>query len=653
MKPVFGTLALIVGLSFSMSGQDKTYDFGNVTPESFAMTSYPKDPEAAAVVLSDVGNTVFVTDYDDLRTHFTRTRRVQILSDEGIDQVSTVYLPYYIDTDANYERFISIKAATYNLQNGIVAKTSLNPDDIYDERPFKHRGYKVFTFPNVKKGSILEYEFELESPYIFNLPDWEFQTTIPTLYSRYSVAMVPFYEYTYILQGANQFHSHTSTELRQERAFANVRFFDLQHTFVMRDLPAFKDEGYITAMHDYIIKIDFQLCKFTNQYGVSKDILTTWPKLIKELLDHQDFGKFQEKAVKHATGVLSSQLKAEGETLEQRIKNIVDYLKLNYTWNQLYGYFASGSFKDFTTRRTGSMTELNLMLCGFLNAAGIEAYPVLLSTRDHGKVWVDYPFHHFFNTIIVAARQGDQHYLLDCTDPLLPYNRIPQECIHEVGLVIEPDTVRWLDLNVPVESAENVSLSLTCSPSTGILHASISQRSTEYEALVIRHAKKDSSAMARELIGPDVIEMQSYETQNLTDPEKPAIVKVKGTLPLQGSDDLLFISPFLHHPITENPFKQKARKHPIDFVYKKSRQLLCVLDIPEGYSVLESPAHVKIDDKVLKMDYTSEQLGNKLKVTAFVSFKKSLYGPEDYTLIKQQFDLMISKFNEHIVLKKG
>jgi hypothetical protein len=53
------------------------------------------------------------------------------------------------------------------------------------------------------------------------------------------------------------------------------------------------------------------------------------------------------------------------------------------------------------------------------------------------------------------------------------------------------------------------------------------------------------------------------------------------------------------------------------------------------------------------MDYTSEQLGNKLKVTAFVSFKKSLYGPEDYTLIKQHFDLMISKFNEHIVLKKG
>ena len=68
----------------------------------------------------------------------------------------------------------------------------------------------------------------------------------------------------------------------------------------MKDVPAFKSESYITSMNDYIIKVIFQLSKINYTTGGSKEIISTWPDLVKELNNNSDFGRFVAKSEKLA-----------------------------------------------------------------------------------------------------------------------------------------------------------------------------------------------------------------------------------------------------------------------------------------------------------------------------------------------------------------
>ena len=97
--------------------------------------------------------------------------------------------------------------------------------------------------------------------------------------------MIPFYEYQFITQGIKRWDFQDSRIGTKDRYWGElayvygkevaggIKFQDYIHTFVLKDIPAFKDESYITSRQDYIIKMDFQLSeaakafkKRVNQY---------------------------------------------------------------------------------------------------------------------------------------------------------------------------------------------------------------------------------------------------------------------------------------------------------------------------------------------------------------------------------------------------
>ncbi|HLF62604.1 MAG TPA: DUF3857 domain-containing protein [Saprospiraceae bacterium] len=635
-----------------MSAQTGDHEFGVVSVETFDMQVYDKDPEADAVVLFDIGHARFYEDNTGgFNISFTRTKRIKILRNESMDEVTVVNIPYRIGEDGASERLIRLQAFTYNLQHGIVTKFPLDPTQIFEERLSDSWKNKTFTFPRVKAGSVIEYQYELESPFLYYLADWEFQSTIPTIQSSYTVSMIPFYEYTFILQGADKFSTQSTVESTNERRIGGVTFKELLHTYVMTDVPAFRYEGFITSPGDYIIKMDFQLSKIIYSTGGSKEILTSWPKLITVLLDHADFGRYMVKAKKQAETILADQLNIQQIPEAERIKSIVQYVKSNYFWNGQSSHIASMDFKDFLTRKTGNSADINLFLNSLLEEAGISAHPVLMSTRNHGKIKTDYPFEHFFNYVLVLANDRNGAILLDGTDILLPYNRIPQRCINEQGLIIQSDSENWVSLESQAVSLEYIAFGLKCDLENEILQIGITHRMTEYEARAARAASRDTIDISDEMMGRDFLKLGAVVIQNAEQVDKPYLISIKGSKPLQKLNDDIIISPFLDYPESQNPFKQRSRTYPIDFVFRKSKQYLCVLEIPSGFQVSEIPALLQFEDHLLKMDYSTELIGDKLKLTAGVEFKKSVYDASDYGLLKTHFDTMIKKFNGVVILK--
>ena len=83
-----------------------------------------------------------------------------------------------------------LRAVTYNLENGKVVETKLDvKSNVFKDKIDKNRVVKKFTFPNVKEGSIIEFEYTLVSDFLNNLQPWEFQGAYHRLWSEYNLSL--------------------------------------------------------------------------------------------------------------------------------------------------------------------------------------------------------------------------------------------------------------------------------------------------------------------------------------------------------------------------------------------------------------------------------------------------------------------------------
>jgi hypothetical protein len=449
MKKIIRALFILLLLSQNTFAQTPSIEFGVINQNEINMTTYPADPQAEAVVLFDLGDSRFIDTEQGYDILFTRIRRVKILSRAGI-KYSEVSIPLY-HKGVNSEIVKSIEAFSYNLVNGKLEKTPLDQSTVYKEKINDQWDVKKFAMPDVRPGTIIEFKYVVETPYHFNLPDWEFQDRIPTVYSKYTVRMIPFYEYVFIAQGVARFDSQESKKDPEKRTWGTVvqsygqnigsgfEFQDLIHTYVMKNLPAFRDESYITSISDYIVKIDFQLAKFHSPQGSNEDIISTWPLLIDGLLKEDAFGKYLNSCERAAKTILEKELQVENKTELEKCQTIIDYVKSKFSWDGFSNMAASKSVKDLINLKKGNPAEINLLLTALLNSAGIKASPVILSTRDHGKIKSNYPFISFFNYVIVLVKLENQSFLADGADSFTPFNSIPPKCINEKGLIINKD----------------------------------------------------------------------------------------------------------------------------------------------------------------------------------------------------------------------
>jgi hypothetical protein len=645
-------LFLIGGLlPAPVHAQDLSKEFGKISGYEFQLQHYDKDKSAEALVLFDVGKSYFVRAENSFDVIFERSTRIKIFSETGLDWAE-VEIPFYQEGGI-YEKIYDIEAYTYNVEDGQIIKTPLDVTNTFDEKVNEYWNVKKFAMPNVKEGSIIEYRYKINSQYKFNLRDWEFQWKIPVLYSEYVVKMIPFYEYTYLMQGRSKFDEYSSyVDKGVSRQFGSITFKDLVHKFVLNDLPAFNDEEFITSMNDFIIKIDFQLAKINYPSGTSVDILTTWDGMIETLLKHTDFGKYIKKSVKLAPKLIDEKA-LSGKSEHEKFDAIIDYVKGNYNWNNMNGTYASNPPNKIITDKYGNCADLNLLALGLLNGVGIEAYPVLISTRSHGKIKYDYPYSHFFNYVIILAYIDGKPILSDATRILGLNDRIPANCINERGLIIQEDKVEWVTLTGSYPSEIETILDININDPDQI--ARIKQSSTEYDAQEIRENFEDKESMLAELKDSRNYEISSpsFSIENLEIRDKPLSLSYETSSVSERVNEKIYVKPFLNEVISDNPLKQQARTYPIDMNYPKKRTYKTTIQIPEGYQIDFLPQPVKIKNDQFEMNYSVASDEEKILVELSYYFKGSVYPAQDYIKIKYYFNEIVNKGNEQVVFSKS
>lgn len=329
-------------------------------------------------------------------------------------------------------------------------------------------------------------------------------------------------------------------------------------------------------------------------------------------------------------------------------------MKSKFNWNGYSDKYASKNVKDFLTSKSGNCADINLFLTGMLNSAGIEAYPVILSTRSHGKIKIDYPFQHFFNYVMVLAKIDSLSILLDATEPLSNFSEIPSRCINDKGLIIQKNKIEWMNIKSTSKSGISYVFDLKLNANKDSMNQICRLITTGYEAIDYRgnflNSYKD---LKIKLMGNNSLPDDSLKSIDLNQIEKPFEIYFSNKIPIESIEDKIIISPFCNFTRTENPLKQLVRSYPIDMIYSELNNFQTTISIPAGYKFMTKPEDLKINNNMVQITFATDiQKKDAIVVIGSYEFKKDVYGSLDYSELKSYFNRIVDKFNEKLVFVK-
>jgi hypothetical protein len=640
----FSLIALAL-ISTGALAQKAPGKFGDIPMADLTMKTYGKDSSASAVVLFDFGNAYISDRGDDYILRFERHVRIKVLKKDGLSQAD-IFVPLY-HSGSSEEKITGLKAVTYNLESGKIVETKMSKEGVFKEKFNKYVNHQKFTLPGVKEGSVFEYSYNLESDFFTSFPNWKFQVSIPTRHSEYWAMIPESFDYQRYMQG----YITTEYELKPTNiAGISVNGFH----WIAKDVPAFREEPYMTSEVDYVSKINFALSTYRTSNGVTREVMGSWQTLSENLMQDEGFGKviaksgfLKETAISITAG--------KSEPLE-KIKAIHSYVKENIEWDGEKDFLA-GDLKKVMEKKKGTSGDINLMLASLLDKAGFDVNMILLSTRDHGFVRQQYPMTRQFNYVICAVKLPDRILLLDATDRYLPMTVLPERCLNGQGLIVSKLDRGWIDITTKVKAKTTTSGDFVLSE-TGELKGTLSFARDGYQALSMRKAyfDKGEEAYLRDVKSGKPWGIEKSEFADLTDLDKSAKEKHSVTITEQGTaaGDVLYINPIVTHKIQENPFKLDQRIYPVDFGIPVENIYLCKITIPAGYQVDELPQSkvFALPGNAARFTYSAVPTGNIINITCNLSINKALFVQSEYPVLKEFYTQVIAKQEEQIVLKK-
>lgn len=638
------SICLITGFLFFISNvtQAQLTPFARLSDQEIQLQQCSFDTDADVVVLLDEAQ----SDYDEQYHLLTRHHiRLKILKEKGIEDAD-ISIPYY--NKDGFEDITEVKAVTINTKpGGEVSTINVDKKSIFRRKINDRIGEITFSFPAVKVGSILEYEYLSTMKHYGGLEDWYFQEERPVLKSRYNLVIVPNTEFIY------QVWKKPDLEVTvKPKESTNSVYFE------MNNIPGLRNEPYIDSRRDYLQKVVFQLSAYGKGDGFGGNkYMTSWDEVARELHGYSSFGGVIGKNVPGTEEFIQSAKAIMNPAV--RMKTVYDYVRKNMGWNGGYSRYANEGIKTAWQKKTGNSGEINFILLNLLAESGLEVWPALVSERWHGRVNTEYPFIDQFNSVVACVKINGSDYYLDATKKFTPAHIIPYELLNTTSFILKRKKGELQNIvNDSVRYREVVFNNLQLS-ADGSISGVTKMSSSEYARV-----KKEEEYTERK---PDFL-------RNLVKDEKLQIDLTKADIPDITNDSLPFEQGYnfvskagiageyflipvnLFSGFTYNPFISQNRFSNINFGYKKSVTIITEIALPEGLVVAELPKAMRLTneqkDIVMTRTVDLNEDGKRIAAIVKVEFSRSLYDASEYEVLQQFYKKMFDYMDEQILLKK-
>lgn len=671
MKKLYLAVALLLLVNLNSVAQK--YELGKVTIEELSEKKHPKDTSAVGAILFEKGLVKFeLSDSEGFEMVSTTKQKIKIYKKDGYD-LGNISIDYYIGNSSSREKVNVSEAVTYNLVGGKIEKTKLKSDGEFNENINKYWGRKKITMPNVREGSIIEIEYTTRSVQKIGLDDWAFQSFIPVNYSEYKTIVPEFFIYKEIQKGfifpkitkeKNTVTINSNDKSRMSgggattTSFSNSQF-DYQEeksTYVMENIPALKNESYVNNIDNYRASIAFELAMTKYPGQPYKTLSTDWTTLTKTIYDSDNFGVELNKV-----GYFEDDLKtilAGLNSRDEKIATVYNFVKSKMKWDDYASYYCDKGVRKAYKDMTGNVAEINLMLTAMLRYAGLDANPVLVSTRDNGVAL--FPNRTAYNYVISAVETEKGMILLDATSKYALPNILPTRNLNWFGRLIRKDgTSAEIDLMPKMVSKDVVNVIASIS-NDGTVEGKIREQYFDYNAYLhrARYAELSNDTQMERIEKEDKgLEISDYDFANKSELDKPVVenYNFRHTNSVEVIGDKMYFSPMLSFALTENPFRQDTREYPMDFSYPKQDKFLANITIPDGYVVDTLPQSVSIpmSDNNGSMKYMITNKDKQIQLSVVMEINSAILPSEYYEEVKGFFAEVVKKQTEKVVLKKG
>jgi transglutaminase-like putative cysteine protease len=651
---------LVCWYPFRSSAQDPSERYTrDVTAQTFVPTVYPVDSSAGAVILFDLGVVSFnpvAGNGHSFSYVLEKHTRIRLLNKSSFGLANFSLSTYR--GGANSPIIENFKGVTYNLDGGKVVTTKVDKSSIFKDQSGDLRLERV-VFPNVQEGSIIEYSFRVIYPGFHYIPAWTFQGSYPELWSEYDITIPTLYDYAVRNQGYQKFvvdsvvYSDATFPINFGGFMGTWTGRTIRRIWALRDVPALgKAEIYTTTLKNHLCKIEFQLSAI-HANGYDRTYRTTWAELTDELLKQEKFGVPLHDRNRWMDDGLKAVV-AGAVTPQQKLQRIYTWVRDHFDCNNEEGIYFSQSLKKIWEEKKGNVADINLLLAAICRHEGMEASPVILSSRAHGYAVEDYPLLSDYNYVIVRVMLGERVWLLDASKPYVGFGMLPELCYNGWARAIDSSLgqIALFPDSVIETRVTTVDLANTDSGFAGTYR----RINGVFESMNVRNRLRKTSAeeffeTMRKTMA-DSKQMGECGFDSLGVPEY--LLGWHYAMKYDFTRGTIYFNPIFHERFNSNPFNPPERHYPVEMPFCINNNYILNMEVPKGYRVeqLPKPEKVELKDSSGLFEYLISAEENKIHFRTRLVIRKTNYGLEEYPAIRDFFSLIVSKEKEPIVLKK-
>lgn len=655
---------LWLGTAFAQKNRPK-FKFGDVKPEDFAPTAYAVDSTADAVYLFNTGSSSFVGNNSGFFSVVYKEHvRIRLLNKNAFD-LATVEINLF-GKNENAQKLNDLDVCTYNMENGKVVATKLDKASLFKDKADGVNSSR-FTFPAIREGSIIEYSYEITTPGPYYVRPWYYQGNYPRLWSEYEVTIPVLFDFVFVKQGYHPYVIDTA-----KVSFGSLYITDpgspgqasqtyswsgntVNSIWAMKDVPALKREPYTTTIDNHVAKIEFQLSAVRYPDQPVKRILSSWQEVATERLKDEDFGL----GLSERNAWLTDDLKqiAGVNAGVEAVKKVYYHVRDNFTCDDDEALWLSqGSLKKVYQAKKGNVVDINMLLIAMYRNLGYEADPVILSTRDHGKVMETYPIMSKFNYLVCRVKVGDDCYLLDATQPDMGFGKLPVKCYNGSGRIIseQPYLVPLSPDSLKESSLTSVFLVNSDNGITGTVTSNEGYFASTGIRSKLRKIKEEDFFKDIKKGFSWEVELANSGVDSLKIPEEPVSYHYDLNFSL-NDEALVYFTPIVGGALyRENPFKAAERFYPVEMPYCIDETYVLNMEVPKGYKVEELPksTRVNLNETDGKYEYIIAASGDRVQLRSRLVLNKTTFMPDDYQTLRDFYTYVVKKQSEKIVFKK-
>jgi hypothetical protein len=609
--------------------------FGGFTDEEFKLKECPFDKTADAVVIFDQATSNYNDEYNLVTD---RRIRFKILKEKGIER-GNIHIRFYSKDRFEYIR--AVHGITAFKDQDRIITSQLDPKTIYTRKLNDVYSEVVFAMPNLKVGSIIEYEYQSVMEHYGGLDDWYFQQELPVMLSSYKLYIMPNVTFNYYIKKSK----FMPIDIKPDNTQGSI-------VFQMKDIPGLRDEAYSTSYRDYLQHVDFQLSEVVHRGGGTVKYSNNWKEMTRDLMEDKYFGgQINKKLSIDATPGWAS-----SSDMFTKMKSIHDYVRKNFQWDNMYSLIAINPLKSVADRKKGTAGELNLLMIHLLKDADLTVYPLLVSERWHGKVDTTISLKDQFNKVVALVYLDNKMYVLDATDDITPCDMIPTDLLNTIGFIVDKKDYGFVHL---VDDAKKwtqlITIVGTVEPG-GKVKTDVSVDYYDYARvgkpqLYNSNRKKYLDQFDNSLTG---FKIDSFQISGMENDNEQLHHSLLTHYELGKSGNYYLLNYNLFTGFEANPFLSDYRFTDIDFGTKHSCVMNANFQLADKYVVDALPKDItlKTPDQDLRISRKTTKNGNTISVSMQIDINNIMYSADDYDLVKQFFTKMIDVLNEPILLKE-